>query len=78
MQRGSEPEAADAHRVNRPNTATQVAKDAFEEMSAEEQHYLQNLAASVIDMAENGDDAPYTLDLRRFAIDRPPPAPEQP
>jgi hypothetical protein len=69
-ERASEPEKADAHRVEkRPNTATQVAKDAFDEMSAADQKYLQDLSIAVIDMCENGDDANGFLERQKLSIE---------
>jgi hypothetical protein len=49
--------AASDKPVPRPNTAKQVSVDAFEELDAAEQKYLQDLATELIDMAHSGDDA---------------------
>jgi hypothetical protein len=53
----------------RPNTATQVAVDAFDGMPASEQKELQDLATAVIDMVEGGDDAHGYLESKRLSIE---------
>ena len=70
-ERASEPEKPDAHRVEpRPNTARQVAVDAFDEMPADEQNYLQNLAASVIDMVNGEDDAVGYVERQKLSTEQ--------
>lgn len=61
-----EPEKLDP---KRPNTATQVAVDAFMEMPAADQKYLQDLATAVIDMVEGGDDAYGYLESKHLSIE---------
>ncbi len=61
-------DAAMKKKENRPNTATQVAVDAFDEMPEDEQHYLQNLAIAVIDLVDNGDDGYGYLEKEKLAL----------
>ncbi len=69
-ERASEPEKANAHRVEtRPNTARQVAVDAFEELSMADQKYLQDLSTAVIDMVEGGDDANGYIESKKLSIE---------
>lgn len=70
-ERASEPEKENAHRVEakRPNTATQVAVDALEDMSAADQQYLRDLAVELIDMANNNDDAAGYIEAKRLSTE---------
>jgi hypothetical protein len=54
----------------RPNTGAQVAKDAFDDMPADEQKYLQDLAVAVIDMVDGGDDAHGYLEAQKLSLEQ--------
>ncbi len=53
----------------RPNTATQVAHDEFDGMSASEQKEIQDLSTAVIDMVEGGDDAHGYIESKRLSLE---------
>jgi hypothetical protein len=53
----------------RPNTAKQVATDAFDELSIADQKYLQDLAVVLIDMTEGNDDAWGYLESKRLSTE---------
>jgi hypothetical protein len=57
------------HDPKRPNTAKQVAVDEFDNMSAAEQRYLQDLATAVVDMVEHKDDAHGYIESKKLSIE---------
>lgn len=50
----------------RPNTATQVAVDAFEMLEPDEQKFLQGHATAIIDLYENQGDMAMYIDRQKF------------
>lgn len=54
----------------RPNTARQVAVDAFDDMPAADQKYLQDLSVAVIDMVEGNDDAHGYIEAQKLSLEQ--------